>query len=325
MRLKHYFSPLYSKKRKYSKYTKISKELKKVKNIHENFQHNLHPLCQDHSDQPSIDLSVYFNADTPQILQDLESPNTPLFLLNDTQGLPGQQANQFELPEPNAFNIVEDAQPLHSYQNQFSTTQDAITDQEEDIDQILEDVENICNNDVPIAQNQSLNSVDIPIYQTVPTVIQTIPIQIISAPLFKKDVGIQANVTKNHDTPIILDLIRTNVELNAFTGVLSFHMLYNIGIGVEYIEKCLSIQRPEEYMSVLNRVLLTLIKLKLNYLPFICLSVFFRVSEELCIIYFNDTVAPLRVVLDYVLRFPDSKTFYRRMPKMLEKYKKTLE
>ncbi|CAM1313866.1 Uncharacterised protein g6372 [Pycnogonum litorale] len=126
-----------------------------------------------------------------------------------------------------------------------------------------------------------------------------------------KDKGIQAN-TYEEKPAVISDMIRTDDQLTAFTGLSSFVCFNRLLEAVNtFADRNLS-----------RNAVLLLMKLKLN-LTYRCISVLFNMSITTVRRTFYQTVSVLSYILEAAIPWPDKSVITRNLPKYFLKYPRT--
>lgn len=107
--------------------------------------------------------------------------------------------------------------------------------------------------------------------------------------------------------PTIEDVLQKDKDLAASTGISTLLEFKKLCEAVDYVTLALNIDETKFKMSSSQRVLMTLMKLKLN-LSFLCLSSFFHVHPTTCTDYFFYTIDILHAVLSqFIVWFPKEK------------------
>lgn len=111
----------------------------------------------------------------------------------------------------------------------------------------------------------------------------------------------------------IMDLIRNDSDILAFTGIptlLKFKKIVEVG---ELIVFRLN-YNTEFVLDVHHRILLTLIKLKLN-ISYKCLCVLFSISKSTCANYFYNTIDLLYLILKPLIIWPSKNSIENNIPR----------
>ncbi|XP_072395004.1 uncharacterized protein [Diabrotica undecimpunctata] len=135
------------------------------------------------------------------------------------------------------------------------------------------------------------------------------------------DKGVQVTETMLNQTrkSTLEDMLKTNRDVNAFTGIQSVGLLDKICLAASMLEKK---DAKPLHLSLRQRIILVFVKLKTN-LSFRCLSVLFRVSANTCKNYFHVTVEVLHKVLQPAVPWLSQERVSKRMPTCFEKYPDT--
>lgn len=110
-----------------------------------------------------------------------------------------------------------------------------------------------------------------------------------------------------------MDLIRNDTDILAFTGIptlLKFKKIVEVG---ELIVLRLN-YNTEFALDVHHRILLTLIKLKLN-ISYKCLCVLVSISKSICANYFYNTIDLLYLILKPLIIWPSKNSIENNIPK----------
>lgn len=100
----------------------------------------------------------------------------------------------------------------------------------------------------------------------------------------------------------VLDLIRNDSDLVTLTGISSMDKLLKLVSIGEYIIQSLN-YNVNFYIDILHRLVLTLMKLKLNT-SYKCLAVLFGISKSTCSNYFYETIDLLFLILKPAIVWP---------------------
>lgn len=121
---------------------------------------------------------------------------------------------------------------------------------------------------------------------------------------------------------LIDDLIQTERQLTAFTGIPNFSFLRTLCETIEFA--LLQVKSNENIykLHIEHRIILTLIKLKTNQC-FEIIASYFGISRATCISYFERTVQILAATLEGFIPWPDKRTILNNLPKDFEKYPDT--
>ncbi|KAK4884907.1 hypothetical protein RN001_001178 [Aquatica leii] len=137
--------------------------------------------------------------------------------------------------------------------------------------------------------------------------------------VFKKtfeDKGVQVNTYEECNDYNVVDTISSDFKCKVLTGVVNL-TIFNILVCA--ISK---MTHKKSHICDKNKVLLTLMKLKLN-LPFNALGVLFKISAKSVHTYFCETLENLSVILKPVIRFPPKEEILSNMPICFQNYKNT--
>jgi len=119
----------------------------------------------------------------------------------------------------------------------------------------------------------------------------------------------------------VYDLLKGDKHLRAFTGIPNttrFKQLLHVIALLEGKER----KNPERCLSCRDRLLLCLMKLKLN-LSFVCLSALFNVSSFSCTRFFRDMIMKLARVLEFAIPFPTKEEIQKNLPICFKNFKTT--
>lgn len=115
-----------------------------------------------------------------------------------------------------------------------------------------------------------------------------------------------------------MDLLQTDDDLNAFTGINRLSDLNKIASMADNI--MLKLHYDIKFLlNTTERIFLTLAKLKLN-ISYKCLAVFFNISDTTCKNYFLETIDILYLVLKTVIVWSSKDIVRRNMPKCFKNY-----
>ncbi|XP_022172621.1 uncharacterized protein LOC111035346, partial [Myzus persicae] len=118
-----------------------------------------------------------------------------------------------------------------------------------------------------------------------------------------------------------MDLIRNDEDLVALTGIPSMDKLLKlVNIG-EFVIKSLN-YNINFSLDVLHRIVLVLMKLKLNT-SYKCLAVLFGVCKSTCTNYFYETIDLLYLILKPLVLWPSKSSISKNIPKCFIKFTST--
>lgn len=116
------------------------------------------------------------------------------------------------------------------------------------------------------------------------------------------------------------DLLSSDIYLFTFTGIHSIELLETLVTCVS--ELALDTPTNKKMLSVRDRVILTMVKIKQN-MAFRAIGVLFGINRQTCSNYFNNMCPMLSRVLKVVIPWPDTEMIRSNLPKSFQKYKNT--
>lgn len=151
---------------------------------------------------------------------------------------------------------------------------------------------------------------------------QTDPIDVIIHPETRnastQTVTIEANVRDAG----FLDRIKSTRQLSSCTGLNSFSCFEKICCAVSYYIQNRLEKDDVCSLDVHNRVLLTLMKIKISC-SFLCLSVLFNVSNVTCQRYFSQTIRILSAILKPFIQWPSKESVQNNFPEHFSAFPNT--
>lgn len=125
------------------------------------------------------------------------------------------------------------------------------------------------------------------------------------------DSSLQVNTLDDFiEVPTIYDFIKTDLNLNSWTGISSFALLNSF---VENILLKYKSEKDKYKISLLDRSLIFFIKIKTG-LSFSCIATLFNISSVTCSKYFYGMIPLLRFTLNFAIKWPSKIEVQANMP-----------
>lgn len=110
--------------------------------------------------------------------------------------------------------------------------------------------------------------------------------------------------------PTVFDFIKTDLNLNSWTGISSFDILNTFVANILLKD---SSQEDKYKVSLLDRTLIFFIKIKTG-LSFACIATLFNISNTTCSKYFYELIPSLRYTLNFAIKWPSKGKVQANMP-----------